>query len=65
MFYVWDPGLIPGSGTYPEGQPYNPPQYAWLENPTAREAWRATVHRVAQSQPELSDLASRLGYPAT
>jgi len=28
----------------------NPFQYSWLENPTDRGAWRATVHGVAKSQ---------------
>ena len=28
----------------------NPLQYSCLGNPTGREAWQATVHRVAESQ---------------
>ena len=44
-----EPGLIPGSGRPPgEGNGY-PLQYSWLENPTDRGAWRATAHRVAES----------------
>ena len=45
-----DLGLIPGSGSFPgEGNGY-PLQYAYLENPMGRGAWRATVHGVAKSQ---------------
>ena len=33
-------------------------QYFCLENPTDRRAWRATVHRVAESQTRLSDSES-------
>ena len=31
----------------------SPRQYSCLENPMDRGAWRATVHRVAQSQTQL------------
>ena len=44
-----DVGLIPGSGRSPRGGHDNPMQYSCLENPMGRGAWRATVHRVAQS----------------
>ena len=44
-----DLGLIPGEGNG------NPLQYSCLENPVDRRAWRVTVHRVAQSQTQLSD----------
>ena len=52
---VGDPGPIPvlerssgeGSG--------NPLQDPCLENPRDRGAWRATRHRVAKSQTQLSD----------
>ena len=44
-----DQGLIPGSGRYPGGGHGNPLQYSCLENPVDRGVWRATVHRVAQS----------------
>ena len=44
---------VPGSGRSPGGGHDNPLQYSCLENPTDREAWRATVHRVAQSQTRL------------
>ena len=45
-----DVSSIPGSGRSPEGGNGNPLQYICLENPMDREAWRATVHRVAKSQ---------------
>ena len=48
-----DAGLIPGSGRFPRGGPGNPFQYSCLENPMDREAWWATVHRVAKSQTQL------------
>ena len=40
---------IPGSGRSPGGGHSNPLQYSCPENPMDRGAWRATVHRVAQS----------------
>ena len=43
-----DLGLIPGSGRSPGEGNGNPLQYSCLENPTNREAWRATVHGVAE-----------------
>ena len=48
---VRDVGLIPGSGrSSPGGGGHsNPLQYSCLENPTDREAWRATTHRVSKS----------------
>ena len=52
-----DAGLIPGLGRSPGGCHGNPLQCSCLENPVDRGAWRATVHRVAKSQMELSDLA--------
>ena len=51
--YVRDVGSIPGSGRYPGGGHGNLLQYSCLENPLDREAWWATVHRVAQSQTRL------------
>ena len=44
-----DMGLTPGSGRSPEGGHGNALQYSCLENPMDREAWWATVHRVAMS----------------
>ena len=47
---IRDTGSIPGLGRSPGGGHGNPLQYSCLENPMDREAWRATVHRVAKSQ---------------
>ena len=46
---VGDPGSIPGLGRSPGEGNGNPLQYSCLENPMDREAWQATVHRVAKS----------------
>ena len=46
---VRDLGSVPGLERSPGGGHGNPLQYSCLENPTDREAWRARVHRVAQS----------------
>ena len=54
---IRDLGSIPGSGKSPGGGPGNPLQYSCLENLMDRGAWQATVHRVAQSQTQLNDLA--------
>ena len=48
-----DAGLIPGSGKSPGGGHGDLLQYSHLENPIDREAWRATVHRVAKSWTQL------------
>ena len=50
-----DLGSIPGSGQSPGEVNGNPIQYSCLENPMDREAWRATVHRVAKSWTWLND----------
>ena len=47
---VRDVGSIPGLGRSPGEGHDNPLHYSCLENPMDRGAWRATVHRVAQSQ---------------
>ena len=47
-------GLIPGLGRSPGGGHGNPLQYSSLENFTDRGAWGATVHRVTESQIQLS-----------
>ena len=44
-----DVGSIPGLGRSPGGYS-NLLQDSYLEDPTDREAWRATVHRVAKSR---------------
>ena len=52
---VGDLGWIPGSGRSPgEGNGCSL-QYSCLENSMDRGAWRATVHRVAESRTGLSD----------
>ena len=42
-------GLIPGLRRSPGGGNGNPLQYSHLENPMDRGAWRATIHRVTES----------------
>ena len=46
---IRDVGLIPGSGRSSGEGNGNPLQYSCLENLMDREAWQATVHRVAKS----------------
>ena len=58
---IKDTGSIPGSGRSPGGVLGNPLQYSCLENPVNRGVWRATVHRVAESQTLLKRL-STLAY---
>ena len=50
-------GSIPGLGRSPGGGHGNPFQYSYLENPMNGGAWRATVHRVAESQIRLKRLS--------
>ena len=47
---VRDAGSLSGLGKSPGGGHGNPLQYSCLENPTDREAWWATVHRITNSQ---------------
>ena len=47
---IRDVDSIPRLGRSPGGGHGNPLQYSYLEKPTDREAWWATVHRVAKSQ---------------
>ena len=56
---IRDTGLIPGWGRSPGGGHGNPLQYSCLENPMDRGAWWVTVHRVAQSQIRLKNLAHK------
>ena len=49
-YSVGDLGLIPGWGRSPGEGNGNPLQYSFLENPMDRGAWRATIHRVTESQ---------------
>ena len=53
-----DVGSIPGSGRSPGLQEWhnNPFQYSCPENLKDRGDWKATVHRVAKSQKQRSDL---------
>ena len=46
---IRDMGLIPALGRSLGGGHGNPVQYSCLENPMDRGAWRATVHRVTES----------------
>ena len=46
---IRDVGSIPGLGRFPGGGHGNPLLYSCLENPMDRGAWRARVHRVAES----------------
>ena len=55
---VTDVGSIPGSGRSPGGGHGKPPQHSCLENPMDREAWWATVHRVAENQTQLKRLST-------
>ena len=50
-------GSIPGLGRCPGGGHGNPLQYSYLENPMARGALQATVHRIAKSQTQLKRLS--------
>ena len=45
-----DTGSIAGSVRSPGGEHGNPLQRSCMENPMERGAWRATVHRVAESE---------------
>ena len=46
---IRDEGSIPGSGRAPGEGNGNSLRYSCLGNPMDREAWWATVHRVAKS----------------
>ena len=46
---IRDANWIPGLGRSPGVGNGNPLQYSCLGNPMDREAWRATVHRVTES----------------
>ena len=51
-------GSIPGGGRSPGEEHGNPLKYSFLENPTGRGAWWATVHRVTKSQAWLQWLST-------
>ena len=46
---IRDVASVPGLGRSPGGGHGNPLQYSCLENSMDRGAWRATVHRVTES----------------
>ena len=50
-----DPGSVPGLGRSSGEGNGNPLQFSCLENPMDREAWRAVVYGIANSQIRLSD----------
>ena len=61
---VRDTGSIPGSGRSPGGGHGNPLQYSCLQNtPIDRGPWRATVHRVAKSQTDTTEVTSNTSMP--
>ena len=51
---IRDTGLIPGLGRSLGGGHGHPLQYSCLENPVDRAAWQATVHRVSESETEVT-----------
>ena len=55
--HIRDLGLIPGLGRSTGGGHDNPLRYSCLENPMARGAWWAMVHRVSKSQTQLKQLS--------
>jgi len=55
-----DSSSIPGSGRSSIGGHSNSLQYSYLENPTGRGAWQATVHKVANSWTLLKRLSTRI-----
>ena len=60
---VRDGGLIHVSGGSPGGRHGNPFQYSHLENPTEREAWQVTAHRVTKSWTRLKQLSMHHTLP--
>ena len=60
---VGDVGLIRVSGRSPGGGHGNPFQYSHLENPTEREAWQVTAHRVTKSWTRLTQLSTHHTLP--
>ena len=46
---IRDTSLIPESGNFPGGEHINPLLYSYQENPMDRGTWRATVHRITES----------------
>ena len=59
---IRDMGSVPGSGRSPGEGNGNPLQYSYLEFPSDRGAWWATVHGVAKSQIRLKELSLHAIY---
>ena len=57
-----DWGSNPGLGRYPGEGKGNPLQYFYLENPTDKGAWKATVHGVARVGHGLVTKAPPAGF---
>ena len=57
-----DMGLTPRLGRSPGEENGYPLQYSCLGNPMDREAWWATVHRVAKNQTQLNKFHFLLFY---
>ena len=58
-----DVGLIPGLGRFPEGGHGNPLQYACLENPMGRGAWRAiamVLQRIGHNRSDLAHMQTHI-----
>ena len=53
-----DVGSVPKLRRSPAGGHGNRLQYSYLENPMERGAWRATVHRVAESRTQLKRMST-------
>ena len=61
IYNAGDFGLIPGLGKTPGEENGYLLQYSGLENSMDGGPWRATVHSVAKSRTQLSDLRYSLG----
>ena len=61
---IRDMGSIRGLGRSPGEGNGNPLQYSCLEKPTDREAWRDTVHGVAEGWTRLSDFTFTFHFDA-
>ena len=46
---IRDGSFIPGAGRSSGGGHSSPLQYSCMENPTDREAWQVTIHRITKS----------------
>ena len=55
---IRDVGVIPGLGRSPKEGDGNLLQYSYLGDPMDREAWWATVHRVAKSWTRLKQFST-------